>query len=71
MSSKPCLLKRTYPNILRIMQEPNFDMSIQKINLRSRPEKVDFFEEFLKQLRYNIKFLWQNHRIFVLDRRYL
>jgi hypothetical protein len=37
------LSKRTCPKILKICQITKFDMSFQKINIRTRSEKVDFF----------------------------
>jgi hypothetical protein len=34
LSSNICLLKKTYPKFLKIIQETNFDMGFQKINIR-------------------------------------
>jgi hypothetical protein len=43
LSSNICLLKKTYPEFLRILQETNFDMGFQKINIRDRYEKAVVF----------------------------
>jgi hypothetical protein len=40
--SNPYLSTRECPKILKISQITNFDMGFQKINIRSRLEKVDF-----------------------------
>jgi hypothetical protein len=42
-SLTPCQSVKECPKILRIIQETNFDMGFQKINMRSWSEKVDFF----------------------------
>ena len=43
LSSNPWLSVRECPKILKICQITKFDMGFQKINTRSRYEKVDFF----------------------------
>ena len=44
LSSNPCQSVRSCPKILKICQITKFDMGFQKINMRSRSEKVDFFD---------------------------
>jgi hypothetical protein len=43
LSSDICLSKKTYPKFLRIIQETNFDMGFQKINIRDRYKKSGLF----------------------------
>jgi hypothetical protein len=41
--SNICLLKKTYPKFLKIIQETKFDMGFEEINIRDRYKKVVFF----------------------------
>ena len=41
--SNDCLLNRAYPKFLKIIQETNFDMGFQKINIRDRYKNVVVF----------------------------
>ena len=45
LSSNPCQSLRERPKILKICQITKFDMGFQKIDIRSRLEKVDFLPQ--------------------------
>jgi hypothetical protein len=44
--SNNCLLKEACPEILKIIQETNFDMGFQKINIRDRYKEALFFSGY-------------------------
>ena len=47
--SNNCLFKEACQKILKIIQETNFDMGFQKINIRDRYKEAVFFFGYVSQ----------------------